>query len=49
MGDWLLLQQEFRGPHSPVGVKPTLHNVVAKKVCQSEQAHSLMVNHPRPD
>src|ERR1039457_2639581 len=29
--DWLLLQEEFCGLHSPVGVKPALHNVVAKK------------------
>ena len=48
-GDWLLLQQEFGGLHSPVGVKPALHNVVAQKVCQSEQAHALMVHHPRSD
>jgi hypothetical protein len=34
MGDWLFLQQELGGLHSAVGVKPPLHNVVAKKVGQ---------------
>src|SRR5580658_318898 len=46
MGDWLLLQEEFCGPHAPIGVKPALHNVVAKEVGQREEAHSLVVNHP---
>src|ERR1035437_10179676 len=49
VGDRLLLQQEFRGLQLPGGVKPLLHNVVAKRIGQSEQAHSLMVHHPRPD
>src|ERR1035438_1351536 len=46
LGDWLLLQKEFCGLNPAVGVEPVLHNVVAEKVGQREQAHSLMVNHP---
>ena len=32
--DWLLLQQEFCRLHAPVGMKPALHYVVAKKIGQ---------------
>lgn len=32
VGDRFLLQEEFGGLHSPVGVEPALHNVVAEKI-----------------
>jgi hypothetical protein len=49
LGDRLFLQKKFCGLHSPVGVKPALDNVVAHKICQRKQTHSLMVNHPGLD
>ena len=49
MGDRFFLQKQFCGLHPAVRMKPALNNVVTEKISQRQQAHSLVMNHPRPD
>jgi len=47
VGDWAFLQQKFGGLYSAVTMEPPLHDIIAEEVGQREQAHSLVMNHPR--
>src|SRR6266849_3393190 len=46
VGHGLLLQQQFGGLNSGVGVEPMLDCSLMKEVGHREQAHSLVVCHP---
>src|SRR5580704_1983512 len=46
VGRRFLLQQQFRGLHSRVAMKPVLHDIMVQEIGYREQAHALVMGHP---
>src|SRR6266436_6282104 len=46
MSGRVFLEQQFRGLHPGMAVKPALYRLATQEVCHREQAHALMMRHP---